>query len=321
MKKKLMILALAAAGLASCNGGFKKGSGGLLYEKHVDKGGPVITPGDFISVNLVAKTDGDSVLFSTYEQGNPSLAVYQKPQTEGDVMSAFKYLAEGDSATIKVNIDSVYKKKRPPIKGKYVVYEVKVEKLIQKGKLTDTAFNNRITAYLKAKADVLAKQEPEKMKKYIADHKLTMTTTASGLMYVVTLPGSSEKPVPGDTAVMNYAVKFISGKLLETNIKDVAVKANKVTPGAQYKPIKLPMGTRGAILGLEEGLQYLGKGGKATYVIPSKLAYGEQGNPGGVPPYSPLVFDVELVDIIHANPNAPKPAPMVLPQAQKPASK
>jgi hypothetical protein len=52
----------------------------------------------------------------------------------------------------------------------------------------------------------------------------------------------------------------------------------------------------------------LNKGAKATFVIPSKLAYGEQGYQV-VQPYTPLVFDVEMVSIIHPDPNAKKMVP------------
>jgi FKBP-type peptidyl-prolyl cis-trans isomerase FkpA len=49
-----------------------KAEGGLLYDIHTDKSGALtIKPGDFISLNLILKTEGDSVLFSTYELGRP----------------------------------------------------------------------------------------------------------------------------------------------------------------------------------------------------------------------------------------------------------
>ena len=130
MKKNLMFLAFAALGLASCNGGFKKGPGGMLYDIHVDKSGPKIQDGDFIALNMIIKTDGDSLLMSTYEQGRPIVTILQKQQTSGDIFAGVKLLAEGDSATIKTDIDSIIKKgmKKPPIKGKYIVYELKVEK-------------------------------------------------------------------------------------------------------------------------------------------------------------------------------------------------
>ncbi|MDB5024953.1 MAG: FKBP-type peptidylprolyl isomerase [Mucilaginibacter sp.] len=323
MKKNLMFLAFAALGLASCNGGFKKGTGGLLYDIHVDKGGAKIKEGDFISLNLVAKTDGDSVLMSTYEAGHPIVTLLQKAQAGGDIFAGVRLLAEGDSATIKTNIDSIYKKgtRRPPFKGKYIVYEVKIEKVIPKGTLSDTAFNSRITRYMKAQADVLRKAEPAKIKKYIDDNKLAVTTTPSGLNYVMTKQGTGDKPAVGDTAEVLYTAKYLNGKVFETNIKEVAQQNKTYNPGMQYKAIRIPVGVKGVIPGWDEGLLLLNKGAKATFVIPSKLAYGEQGYQI-IQPFTPLVFDVELVSITHPDPNAKKAvpqAPMTLQQLQQQA--
>ncbi len=323
MKKNLMFLALAAIGLASCNGGFKKGNGGLLYDIHVDKGGAKIKEGDFVSLNLIAKTDGDSVLMSTYETGHPILTLLQKPQANGDIFAGVKLLGQGDSATIKTEIDSITKKgmRRPPFKGKYIVYEVKIEKVISKGKLSDTAFNSQITGYMKAQAEVLKKEEPVKFKKYVDDNKLVGTTTASGLFYTITQQGAGDKPAVGDTAEVNYTAKYLNGKIFETNVKEVAQKNKSFNPAVQYKPIRIPVGVKAVIPGWDEGLMLLNKGAKATFVIPSKLAYGEQGYQI-IQPYTPLVFDVELVSIIHPDPNAKKPAqpaPMTLQQLQQQA--
>lgn len=51
------------------------------------------------------------------------------------------------------------------------------------------------------------------------------------------------------------------------------------------------------IPGFEEGLSMLGKGAKARFIIPYFAAYGPQGRPGAIPPYSDLVFDIEVVDM------------------------
>jgi len=320
-----MFLSVAAIALASCNGGFKKGDAGLLYNIHVDKDGPSIKEGDFISVNLVAKTDADSVLFSTYDAGHPSYTVVQKSQTKGDIFSGLKMLSEGDSATIKINIDSTMKKgtAKPPFKGKYIVYEVKVLKVIAKGNLTDQVFQTKLQDYVKAEGDLIKKEEPIKIKKYITDSKLKFTQTPSGLYYIITQPGSGAKPAPGDTVVVNYTVKMLSGKILETSIKAEAVKAklpiNAMNP---YKPIRFPVGVAGMIQGMDEGIRLLNKGAKATLVLPSAIAYGERGS-GQIQPFTTLIFDVELVDIVHPNPNAPKPAAPVAtaPPAQQPVKK
>src|SRR5258708_4052723 len=191
MKKRLMFLTFAAIGLASCNGGFKKGEKGLLYNIIVDKSGPSIKPGDFVSLNLTLKTDADSVIGSTYDNGLPFMQIMQKPQSKGDVIDGIEMLSEGDSAVIKVNIDSLTKGRPRPAgsKGKYQVYVIKVEKVIPKGNLSDVVFQGRAQAYAKAIMDAAKKMEPAKIKTYIDKNNLKFSKTPSGLYYTKTKEG------------------------------------------------------------------------------------------------------------------------------------
>ncbi|TFF35807.1 FKBP-type peptidyl-prolyl cis-trans isomerase [Mucilaginibacter psychrotolerans] len=314
MRKNVMLIALAAIGLASCKGGFKQAEGGLLYDINVDKPGETIKTGDFMSLNLVLKTDGDSVIYSTYEQGRPVINAMPKAQQKGDIISGFALLSEGDSATFKMNIDSVFKKgqpKPPGIKGKYLIYNVKVEKVIPRGNLSEVVFQGRISEYMKAQADAVAKAEPAKLKKYADDNKLKTTTTASGLVYEISAPGSGANIAIGDTAVVNYTGKLINGKIFDSSIKEdaeKAAKANKqpIDPRRPFSPLRIAVGQGKVIKGWDEGLLLLKKGSKATFVIPSTLGWGEQGAPPMIPPFAITIFTVEVMDIVHPNPNAPK---------------
>jgi FKBP-type peptidyl-prolyl cis-trans isomerase FkpA len=321
MKRKLMFLSLAAIGLASCNGGFKQGEGGLLYNIHTSKGGAKIKEGDFVSLNMVVKTDGDSVLNSTYESGQPNRLAMPKPQAKGDVVAGIGLLGEGDSATFKISADSIFKggQQRPPgFKSKYLVFQVKIEKVIAKGNLNDQVFRGRVTDYLKGQMDGLKAQEPAKIKKYIDDNHLKLEKTASGLLYVITNPGTGEKPALHDTAVVNYTGKMVNGKVFDTSIKEEAQKAKiPMDPMRQFAPIRIPVGEAKVIAGWDEGLQLLNKGAKAIFIIPSDIAYKDQGI-GPIAPYTPLVFEMEMVNVVHPNPNAPKPvAPHMAPPATK----
>jgi FKBP-type peptidyl-prolyl cis-trans isomerase FkpA len=311
MRKNLMFLAVAAIGLASCNSGQKKGEGGLLYQIHDDKDGATIKEGDFLSVNLIAKNDADSVMFNSYDTGKPISTLMPKPQFKGDVYAGMNLLSEGDSATFKVNADSAFKTtpKPPGFKGKYITYEIKVVKVIPKGKLTEQVFKGRVDEYFKGEADKMKKLEPGKISSFIADNKMKVTKTASGLTYEITKAGSGPNIAKGDTAVVNYTGKLTNGKVFDTSIKEIAQKNKTYDAMRPYQPIRIPVGAGAVIPGWDEGLQLLNKGAKVTMIIPSNLAYGEQGL-GPVPPFAPIVFEVELVDIVHPNPNAPKPAAM-----------
>jgi FKBP-type peptidyl-prolyl cis-trans isomerase len=317
MKQKLMFLAIAAIGFSSCNGGFKKGDAGLLYNIHTSKGATHIKDGDFVSVNMIVKTDGDSVLSNTYDMGHPIIIMpMPKPQAKGDIYAGLEMLGEGDSATFKVPTDSIFKggQQRPPnLKGKFLIFQVNINKVLAKGALTEQVFRGRVQDYLKTLTEGMKAQEPGKIKKYIADHNLKVTTTSSGLNYVITTPGTGPTPAIGDTAVVNYTGRLPNGKIFETSVKEVAIKEKQpMEPGRQYAPIRIPVGQAKVIPGWDEGLQLMNKGSKATFVIPSAIAYKDQGV-GPIGPFTPIIFEMEMVEIVKPDPNAPKP---VEPQMQ-----
>lgn len=304
-----MLIALVGLGLASCKGGFKKGEGGLLYNIHTDKSTPAIKEGDFVSLDLVLKNEGDSVLGSTYDMGRPLPQLMQKSAQKGDITQGLLLLSEGDSATIKLNIDSMFKKgPRPPgVKGKYVIYEIKIQKVIQKGSLTEPVFRGRIDEYFKAQVEGIKKAEPAKIAKFVADKNLKVTKTADGLNYQITKPGSGPNIVAGDTAVVIYTGRLLNGKLFDTSVKEVAMKEKDFDARRPYENFRFPVGAGKVVRGWDEGFLLLNKGAKATFVIPSELGWGEQGAGGGkIPPFSPVVFEVEVVDIVKPNPNAPQ---------------
>ena len=304
MKKNLIYLALAAIGFASCNGGFKQGPNGLLYNVYKETGSAKIKKGDFIAAYLVVKTDGDSLLYSAYESGQPQFVIVQDPQFKGDFMEGLLLVGQGDSATFKISTDSIVKNgvARPPYlkSTKYLLYDVKVEKVIPKGTLSDEVFQRTVSTFVHDQTENIKKQEPAKIKKYIDDNKLQTAKTDSGLYYVITKAGSGPNIAVNDTAVVKYTGRLLSGKIFDTNVKEDAIKGKlPQMEGNTFPPIRVPVGREGVIKGWDLGLPLLNKGAKATFVIPSNLAYGERGNQV-IPPNSPLVFDIEIIDIVKA---------------------
>ncbi len=311
MKKSLIVLGIAVTALSACNK-FEKGEGDMLYKIHTDKGGENIKDGDFVVFKAIEKTEGDSVLYSSYDYDRPSLLIKEKSVFQGDLFSGLSLLSEGDSATFKINIDSmVLKMGRPQpadTTSKYLVYNIKIDKVIPKGDLTDSLFRVKIDEFLEAEMEQAKNSEAAKVKAYVSANNLKPTVTPSGLNYVITREGSGAKANVGDTVLVHYTGKFLSGKIFDSSLADVAKKSGTFNPGRMYEPLKLPVGVEGAIPGFEEGLMLLPKGAKATLILPSSLAYGEQGNQG-IPPFTPLIFDVEMINIIPAKPGSAPAVP------------
>jgi FKBP-type peptidyl-prolyl cis-trans isomerase FkpA len=184
-------------------------------------------------------------------------------------------------------------------KGSYLRFTLKIKRV----QSLNDAIAERNAAAEKMKAGELADAN-----KYIADHKLFLKTTPSGLKYVITKPSLKRKPLKGDTVFVNYAGRTTDGKLFDTSIESVAKAAGMNQPGRPYEPIQVVLGAGGIIKGWDEGLLLLNEGSKAMFVIPSSLAYDGQGQ-GDIAPYSTLIFDIELVKI--------KPTKHVVPAAAK----
>ncbi|WP_175633102.1 FKBP-type peptidyl-prolyl cis-trans isomerase [Pedobacter ghigonis] len=326
MKKGIIILAAATLGLAACNKE-KKGAGGLLYTVHHSAGNEKIKEGDIVKMNFIQKNDKDSVLSSTFDSETPAVFPAQKKMYAGDMNDVLTLFGEGDSATFKVNLDTMaFHSKQPKPEqfknDKYITFTVKIEKVFKKkAGEADSTFNKRASEFFqadyKATADKKKAAEPAKLKAYIDDNKLTTKTTASGLHYIIENAGSAEKAAVGDTVLIDYTGRVTKKnkdgkyKIFDTSDEKLAKAENEFKPGKPYGPQKMPVG--GTIPGFTEGLQLIGKGGKVQLIIPSNLGYGEQGAPQvGIMPFSPIAFEVEIKDIIKGK-AAPAQAPVQMP--------
>lgn len=106
-------------------------------------------------------------------------------------------------------------------------------------------------------------------------------TTDSGLTYKITNAGDGTHPAANSTVKVKYTGKHLNGEVFDQSGDNPAT-----------------FNLRGVVPGFSEGLQLIGKGGKATLYIPGNLGYGAEGQPqAGIGPNEMLVFDVELVDV------------------------
>ncbi|MCF0196661.1 MAG: FKBP-type peptidyl-prolyl cis-trans isomerase [Bacteroidaceae bacterium] len=110
-----------------------------------------------------------------------------------------------------------------------------------------------------------------------------VVTTKSGLQYEVLTEGSGKSPKATDTVRCHY-----EGRLLDGTVFDSSYKRGEPAD----------FGLNQVITGWTEGVQLMKEGAKYRFYIPYLLAYGERGAGASIPPYSTLIFDVELIKVL-----------------------
>ncbi|MBA4738869.1 MAG: peptidylprolyl isomerase [Flavobacteriaceae bacterium] len=125
-------------------------------------------------------------------------------------------------------------------------------------------------------------EQKKRTEKLLNDLSNGYSKTDSGLMYKFLDNKNSNKPKNGEKVKVHY-----KGMLLDGTVFDSSFKRNQ--------PIEFTLGVGQVIKGWDEGISLLGVGDKASFIIPSDLAYGESGAGGVIPPNAPLIFEVELI--------------------------
>lgn len=142
-----------------------------------------------------------------------------------------------------------------------------------------------INEYLQAKSLEKHKTVKEAGEKFLEENKTKegIHTLPSGLQYQVLKEGNGKKPKATDKVRCHY-----EGTLIDGTVFDSSYQRNQ--------PADFPL--NGVIKGWTEGVQLMSEGAKYRFFIPYHLAYGENGAGQSIPPYSTLIFDVELIKVL-----------------------
>lgn len=163
--------------------------------------------------------------------------------------------------------------------------------LAEKPLFTDSVLQ---TVMMKLQEKSMKKMQEEQTKKadssralgdaYLAQNKSKpgVVTTASGLQYNVIAAGKGPNATKESTVKVHYTGTLIDGRVFDSSVQ-------------RGEPVEFPVGN--VIPGWTEMLQLMNAGTKVHVVIPSALAYGDQGQGQAIPPGSVLVFDIELISI------------------------
>ncbi len=285
MRKHLNIIISLLLGLFMLNHGYSQKAGdfkvtanGLrykLYKIGKDTAKPGL--GDWVSLQMRYSTiikGKDTLLFDSKTQLKGAPVRFQLPPSDfrGDLYEGIRTLSAGDSALFVINADSLFLRtfrmeKRPAVIDNNADIFFFVHLL---------SFDN---------PEALINGELTALQKFIADNKISETPTASGIYIINTQKGDGIRMDTGCIVKLQMKVSLIDGKQIFSSYD-------------RPEPLKYTCGNKFDTPGLEEALVKMKKGEKSRVIVPSKMGFGDKGRGVIIPPYTTIVYDVEIVDIL-----------------------
>lgn len=210
------------------------------------------------------------------ENKTPMPMMVMQPQRTGDVFDALLLMREGETTAFAFEPKIYVGDNLPPFLKETDVINMTIS--IVKAQTVEEYEAEQAAASKK-----LIAAEKNILQQYAKDNKLNATETESGLFIAVIQEGTGQQAQQGDNVSVHYTGKLLNGKVFDSSVERGA-------------PIRFMVGVGQVIPGWDEGIMTMKVGEKAIFLIPSPLAYGER-DMGEIPANSPLIFEVELVDI------------------------
>ncbi len=289
---KLLTWVLVFGFISACSGnddrGFSEADSGLKYKFHEKSGNEKAELNLILSMDMIYRLK-DSVIFDSRSSGMPMYLELSAPQYPGDIYEGLAMLAIGDSATFIIDAEQFFLETvgvpELPLfikSGDKMYFDVKLNNVMdEEGFMME---QERLAEEQMLQNEQRALDEDDILDQFLLDENITIQPLASGLYYIEKEKGNGPKVQEGQTVSVHYEGRLLDGTVFDSSYERDA-------------PLDFVVGAGQVIPGWDQGISMMHVGGKATLVIPSRLGYGERGAGQAIPPYSTLVFEVELVDV------------------------
>jgi FKBP-type peptidyl-prolyl cis-trans isomerase len=134
----------------------------------------------------------------------------------------------------------------------------------------------------------LRQNELETLDKFITEHYPNVDPKESGLYFIETIAGVGDSLKPGDRVQVFYSTWTIDSVLID--------ESQGYNEGHRFEPLEFIVSAGGVITGLDEAATYMQPGTISNLVLPSELAYGQNGSTG-VAGFTTLLMEVEVYKV------------------------
>lgn len=234
----------------------------------------------YVVARWTLRTMDDSVLFA----GRKTMKM--APEGEGFVEDALYRMYKGDSAELIMNAKLFYaqnmKEEMPAILAENTYMRAGVKIIRAQSEKDYKRDLEKLMAW--AESEVLF--EKTLIKHYLEDENIKSGMSESGLYFISQENGHGPVVAQWDTVTIDYEGFFLDGRIFDSTKK-------------RGEPFSFVLGHEMQVIpGLEEAISMMREGEKALVVMPSGMAFGQDGNSNGlVPAHTPVVYEIELLKI------------------------
>ncbi len=276
----LFLMLSVLTGCSNAPKGYQATDNGLYYRLFTNNGGENPQIGDLLELTMSCSVNDTVVILPLTKNIIPMT----EPSFWSDFVEGFSMMHKGDSASFIVDIDSSfvnlfgYNTLPPQFSSTDIMrFEVRLDDFYP-----ESEFRFRMIENIKKNYPAETEKAASELNAYLEKNGVVAQPTSTGLYYVKTQDGTGEKPSKGSTVKAHYTGYLLDGTVFDTSIE-------------RGEPIEFVLGVGQVIPGWDEGIALMSKGEKAVLYIPYYLAYGDR-DLGVIPPFSNLVFEVELID-------------------------
>lgn len=276
----LFLMLSVLTGCSNAPKGYQATDNGLYYRLFTNNGGDNPQIGDLLELTMSCSVNDTVVILPLTKNIIPMT----EPSFWSDFVEGFSMMHKGDSASFIVDIDSSfvnlfgYNTLPPQFSSTDIMrFEVRLDDFYP-----ESEFRFRMIENIKKNYPAETEKAASELNAYLEKNGVVAQPTSTGLYYVKTQDGTGEKPSKGSTVKAHYTGCLLDGTVFDTSIE-------------RGEPIEFVLGVGQVIPGWDEGIAMMSKGEKAVLYIPYYLAYGDR-DLGVIPPFSNLVFEVELID-------------------------
>lgn len=276
----LFLMLSVLTGCSNAPKGYQATDNGLYYRLFTNNGGENPQIGDLLELTMSCSVNDTVVILPLTKNIIPMA----EPSFWSDFVEGFSMMHKGDSASFIVDIDSSfvnlfgYNTLPPQFSSTDIMrFEVRLDDFYP-----ESEFRFRMIENIKKNYPAETEKAVSELNAYLEKNGVVAQPTSTGLYYVKTQDGTGEKPSKGSTVKAHYTGCLLDGTVFDTSIE-------------RGEPIEFVLGVGQVIPGWDEGIALMSKGEKAVLYIPYYLAYGDR-DLGVIPPFSNLVFEVELID-------------------------